>query len=140
MLPGFRRGIRALPEQSADAVNAFIHLFEQLREEEVENDDRNEAGDEAVRTRAPNPAGAAPAVESLVTTYQPNRAAEEDALADTFHDLPGIDRLRGVIPVRAVGHVQEFGGDHPSPQHAKQVAVNREDGREQHARQKSRND
>src|SRR3954462_5065452 len=99
--------IRSSTEQSARTVDRQVHLLEQLGEEEVEDDDRDEAGDEALRARPAHAAGAAAGGETLVATDQPDRAAEEDALEDALHDLPRIHALRRVIPVRPLRHVQE---------------------------------
>src|SRR5205807_1782526 len=114
-------------KQSLDPVNRQIPLLQQLREEEVQDDDSQEAGDEAFGARPADAAGAAGAREALVATDQADRAAEEEALVDAFHDLPSVDRLGGVCPVGLLGDAEEFRGDDPPAQDAQQVAVNRED-------------
>src|SRR5688572_26319835 len=68
-----------LPEQAAHAVNREIPVLQQLREEEIQHDDRDEALHEALRARAADAAGAAAAGEALVATDQPDGPAEEEA-------------------------------------------------------------
>src|SRR5689334_23765696 len=69
--------------------------------------DGDEAGDEAFGAGAADAAGAAAAGEALVATDQADGAAEEEALVDAFHDLPGVDALGGVHP-RSEEHTSEL--------------------------------
>src|SRR5947207_7962858 len=105
-------------EQPPRAVHRGVGGVQDVGEEEVEDDDREEAGDEALGAGAADAAGAAAAGEALVAADQPDRPAEEHALDQPLHHLPGVHALRGVKPVRLVGHAQERDRNQPPAQHA----------------------
>src|SRR5687767_1366747 len=106
--------MRRSSEQAPDAEDRDVPILQQAREEEIEHDDRDEAGDEAFGASAPDAGGAAAAGESLVTTDQPNRAAEEERFENAFDDLPGVDAHGGVLPVGLVGDAEGFCGNEPA--------------------------
>src|SRR3954465_11899475 len=103
---------RGLSEDTPHTVNRDVPLLDQLREEEVQHDDRDEALHEAFGARAADAAGAAAAGEAFVATNEPNRAAEEEALEPALEDLPRVHALRRVIPVRLRGDAEELRRDH----------------------------
>src|SRR5262245_29981810 len=101
-----------LAEDSAEAVDADVPLLEHLRKEEVLDDDRDERCNERFRTRSTNPARPRAAGKALVTTDQTNAGPEKYRLENPFHNLPRIDPLGRVVPVRPVGHVERPDSNH----------------------------
>src|SRR3954471_18650811 len=100
-----------LLEQPPRAVHRGVGGAQDVGEEEVEDDDREEAGDEALGAGAADAAGAAAAGEALVAADEGDGGAEEDALDEALHDLPGVDAGGGVEPVGVVGDAEERHGD-----------------------------
>src|SRR5436190_1155909 len=103
--------IQFSPKNSPDPVYRDVPLLRDLGKEEVEHDDRDEAGDEAFGAGAADAACPRAAGEAFVASDQADRGAEEDGLDDAFHDLPGVDALGGVLPVRLVGHAKRLDGN-----------------------------
>src|SRR5690348_17116144 len=72
-------------------INREIPLLGHFREEEVHDDDHDEAGDETFGAGATHAAGAGAASKTFVACDHSDRATEEDAFDQTFHDLPRVD-------------------------------------------------
>src|SRR4051812_18766874 len=90
-------------ENAANPVEGEVPILCQAREEEVEHDDRDKAGDETLRTRAADSACAGTGGETLVTGDQCDGRAEKEALDEAFVDRPEIDAEAGELPVGFVG-------------------------------------
>src|SRR5437763_14557543 len=74
----------SIPKYACRPVDRQIPLLRHLREEEVQDDDGDEAGDEAFGARPADTAGAGAAGKAFVAADHPDGGAEEDALDDAF--------------------------------------------------------
>src|SRR5437764_451102 len=100
-------------KNAAAPVQRRVPLLRQLGEEKIENDDGDKAFHKTFRTRPAHTARARSAGETFVAPDQANRAAKENALDDSFHNLPVFHTRAAVFPVRAAGHTEVDHGDEP---------------------------
>lgn len=129
-----------LAEDAPDAIQRHVPFGRNLREKEVQDNDGDETVDEALGARLADPAGAGAAGESFVAGNQGDGGAEEDGLDDAFEDLPVVDAAGGELPVGAFGNSEGFDGDQPAADDPEEVAVDGQQGREQHAGDEARHD
>src|SRR4051794_26261276 len=100
-------------ENAAHAVERLVPVLGDLREEEVEDDDRNEAEDEALGAGPADAACSGAAVEALVAGDDADRAAEEDAFDEALVERPQVHAHAGVLPVGLVRDAELLGGNRP---------------------------
>src|SRR5262245_14082400 len=99
---------------------------EELREEEIRDDDAHGDVHDRVRGGAAETLRAALGGEAVVTADQRDDDAEEDALADSHQEITGHDPVRGDVPVGVhVGAALEV-HHHHAAEHAERVGEHRQ--------------
>src|SRR6266513_2519088 len=87
------------PKNTFYAVNRDVPVLGDLREDKVEHDDGDEAGDERFGAGAAHPRCAAAAGEAFVAADECDGRAEKDALDQAFENLPVVDAHGRVAPI-----------------------------------------
>src|SRR4051812_46668062 len=93
-------------KDAANAVQREIPVLCHARKEEVEHDDRDKAGYEALRAGAADAAGSRARGKPFVAGDERDRSAEEKTFHEAFIDRPEIHAQPRELPIRLIGHAQ----------------------------------
>src|SRR5438105_1433246 len=127
---------RSIELHNGQPEQPLLQTIEEEREEEIDHQNRDERQDERFGRRPADAFAAGPAMKPAMTTNEGDKHPENYGFREAREDVPQAEIRPAVHPIMVRLDSVNAEANHRAAEHAHHVGEHRQEGDQEHARQK----